>query len=238
MAKLFNIGASALFMALSIAPLQAAPVDISGAVNSDITQYNNGDLYPQTGGILVVGGVTFDLATLNGHTASALAVFTDINPINIAVNQSGINTMYALINSGFGTAGDNIGELKFNGSTGSFVYQLVEGTNVRDHNNGSFENSATDITATASFADSQNPNREVRLDMYTISFGNIGTLNSIDLISNSDPSLGEPFIAGLTGAFVTSAVPEPSTWAMMILGFCGLGFMAYRRKDKLALRAA
>jgi hypothetical protein len=28
-----------------------------------------------------------------------------------------------------------------------------------------------------------------------------------------------------------SAVPEPSTWAMMILGFCGLGFMAYRRKQ-------
>jgi hypothetical protein len=27
------------------------------------------------------------------------------------------------------------------------------------------------------------------------------------------------------------AVPEPSTWAMMILGFCGVGFMAYRRKQ-------
>ena len=27
-----------------------------------------------------------------------------------------------------------------------------------------------------------------------------------------------------------SAVPEASTWAMMILGFFGLGFMAYRRK--------
>jgi hypothetical protein len=26
------------------------------------------------------------------------------------------------------------------------------------------------------------------------------------------------------------AVPEPSTWAMMILGFLGLGWMAYRRK--------
>ena len=26
-------------------------------------------------------------------------------------------------------------------------------------------------------------------------------------------------------------VPEPSTWAMMILGFFGLGFMAYRRKQ-------
>jgi hypothetical protein len=29
---------------------------------------------------------------------------------------------------------------------------------------------------------------------------------------------------------VSSAVPEPSTWAMVILGFCGLGFMAYRKK--------
>jgi hypothetical protein len=30
---------------------------------------------------------------------------------------------------------------------------------------------------------------------------------------------------------ITSAVPEPSTWAMMILGFFGVGFMAYRRKQ-------
>jgi hypothetical protein len=28
-----------------------------------------------------------------------------------------------------------------------------------------------------------------------------------------------------------SAVPEPSTWAMMILGFASLGVMAYRRKQ-------
>jgi hypothetical protein len=28
---------------------------------------------------------------------------------------------------------------------------------------------------------------------------------------------------------VTSAVPEPSTWAMMFLGFAGLGFLSYRR---------
>jgi hypothetical protein len=34
-----------------------------------------------------------------------------------------------------------------------------------------------------------------------------------------------------------SAAPEPSTWAMMILGFCGIGFMAYRRKSKPALMA-
>lgn len=35
-----------------------------------------------------------------------------------------------------------------------------------------------------------------------------------------------------------SAVPEPSTWAMMVLGFMGVGFMAYRRKNKTVFRVA
>jgi choice-of-anchor C domain-containing protein len=35
-----------------------------------------------------------------------------------------------------------------------------------------------------------------------------------------------------------AAVPEPSTWAMMLLGFLGLGFVAYRRKSHSILRIA
>jgi hypothetical protein len=31
-----------------------------------------------------------------------------------------------------------------------------------------------------------------------------------------------------------SAVPEPSTWAMMILGFAGVGFLVYRRRNQTA----
>jgi hypothetical protein len=34
---------------------------------------------------------------------------------------------------------------------------------------------------------------------------------------------------------ISAAVPEPSTWAMMILGFAGVGFMAYRRRNKPAM---
>jgi hypothetical protein len=30
-----------------------------------------------------------------------------------------------------------------------------------------------------------------------------------------------------------AAVPEPSTWAMLLVGFAGLGFVAYRRKSAL-----
>lgn len=35
-----------------------------------------------------------------------------------------------------------------------------------------------------------------------------------------------------------SGVPEPSTWAMMILGFAGVGFMAYRRRNQSASLAS
>ena len=35
-----------------------------------------------------------------------------------------------------------------------------------------------------------------------------------------------------------SAVPEPSTWAMLILGFAGVGYMAYRRRSPAALAVA
>jgi hypothetical protein len=34
-----------------------------------------------------------------------------------------------------------------------------------------------------------------------------------------------------------AAVPEPSTWGMMILGFAGIGFMTYRRRSSAAVAA-
>jgi hypothetical protein len=43
---------------------------------------------------------------------------------------------------------------------------------------------------------------------------------------------------GVVGGEAVSAVPEPSTWAMLLLGFAGIGSMAYRRKSRPALMAA
>jgi hypothetical protein len=47
----------------------------------------------------------------------------------------------------------------------------------------------------------------------------------------------EPWIM-LSEVEFTAAVPEPSTWIMMIAGFVGLGFMSFRRRAKPALMAA
>jgi hypothetical protein len=53
----------------------------------------------------------------------------------------------------------------------------------------------------------------------------------LKLLSADDRQLGDVSIQ-------VNAVPEPSTWAMLILGFAGIGFMAYRRKSRPAMLAA
>ncbi|AUC94710.1 hypothetical protein CWS35_10885 [Bradyrhizobium sp. SK17] len=68
----------------------------------------------------------------------------------------------------------------------------------------------------------------------------------ISVVLASDP-IGHSYVNGyvnigngsLTGQtpFVpqVAAIPEPSTWAMMILGFAGIGFMVYRRRNAPAM---
>jgi len=53
----------------------------------------------------------------------------------------------------------------------------------------------------------------------------------LKLFDSQDHQLGNVWIQ-------VNAVPEPSTWAMLILGFAGIGFMAYRRKSQPAALAA
>jgi hypothetical protein len=81
-----------------------------------------------------------------------------------------------------------------------------------------------------------------------VSFFDIMGLNPASGVDPNDPTafvLGLSFVAdgNFTGTmtpitFEVAAVPETSTWAMMLLGFAGVGYMAYRRKSKPALMAA
>lgn len=67
---------------------------------------------------------------------------------------------------------------------------------------------------------------------------------AIDAVA-ADPGIPFTFTGTYTvgedsasGTFNIANVPEPSTWAMMVLGFAGMGFMAYRRKSKPVLMPA
>lgn len=93
------------------------------------------------------------------------------------------------------------------------------------------------ITATAGGASatftSTNLTPNSTWELETLFFTATGSSTDISLVGNS----GDKYI-GLDDVAV-AAVPEPSTWAMMILGFVGVGFMAYRRKQNgAALRVA
>jgi hypothetical protein len=62
----------------------------------------------------------------------------------------------------------------------------------------------------------------------------------LEFVSLGAPS-GQPPVALLDGVSLTGltgAAPEPGTWAMMGLGFAGLGLVAYRRRRKAPSRSA
>jgi hypothetical protein len=73
-------------------------------------------------------------------------------------------------------------------------------------------------------------------------FDNTGNFSSVQFWGDG---FGEFLVIGGTVHYANlaigapiPAVPEPSTWAMMILGFAGVGFLAHRRRNKAALRFA
>lgn len=85
---------------------------------------------------------------------------------------------------------------------------------------------------------------------YTSDVLNVSSFSSRDFAFNitgafpgfavSEGGLGEPFAANLSGAFAGSggAVPEPASWAMLIMGFGLTGVMARRRNRTMAVVSA
>ena len=72
---------------------------------------------------------------------------------------------------------------------------------------------------------------------YNSVFGGREFSGTIDEVAVYDRGLTASEVASLYASSqtgVVAAVPEPSTWAMMILGFAGVGFMAYRRRPQVA----
>ena len=74
--------------------------------------------------------------------------------------------------------------------------------------------------------------------MATFLFG-AGSVDKYDYIAfsfdaYSSPSLLPSTYLGSMG-FADNAVPEPSTWAMLVLGFAGLGYASHRARSRLLI---
>ena len=68
---------------------------------------------------------------------------------------------------------------------------------------------------------------------FSIFFGAPPASDVVLELVNAD---GQTYQVNLGEPAVVSA-PEPSTWAMMLIGFAGLGFVGYRRARAVALAA-
>ncbi len=110
---------------------------------------------------------------------------------------------------------------------------IVNATSIGGNNNGAFTTSATVSSLVA------NADYLVEMNVFALAHPSGTATTFLDPYLFLDPSLVALGYSIITsdgiGNSMASAVPEPSTWAMMILGFGGIGFMAYRRKSKPAL---
>jgi PEP-CTERM motif len=68
----------------------------------------------------------------------------------------------------------------------------------------------------------------------TATLPSFGTYKYYDFVSTSQ-SGGQNFL--ITGLTMT-AVPEPATWAMMLIGFGGIGFQMRRKRSKMVFQIA
>ncbi|MBR0725069.1 PEP-CTERM sorting domain-containing protein [Bradyrhizobium manausense] len=67
---------------------------------------------------------------------------------------------------------------------------------------------------------------------------NLGNMVWANVLADGPSWTSVTFRDAAFSATITSPVPEPSTWAMIILGFAGFGLLASRRKQEGALGAA
>jgi hypothetical protein len=232
------------------AAAQAAgtPLSIQSGVNSNLYTYTNGTNYPPAGSTVTIGGVDFTLADWYppsfgapdvGVVQSGNGAPTSITIQLPAVTVGASTVFYSLINSAFGTAPNTIGNLTLNfQGGGSFVYDLTEGDNVRDHYNGIYNNSAPNVYGTASYSG------DVRLDAQQITLpgADIGLVLRSITLNNTDTADGNPFLAAFTvvDAASISAIPEPSTWTLMLfgVGMAGASLRMSRRKPAAAATTA
>lgn len=87
---------------------------------------------------------------------------------------------------------------------------------------------ATTATSSGSGDNGADPNEIV---------GITDLLSATSLPSAESFSVFDGPAAGLRYGGVAYATPEPSTWAMLVIGFAGLGFAGYRAKRKAAVAA-
>ena len=229
MSKLAVLAASSLAaaFAIGIAPAQASLVQLSdvnltgqgiGAQTTVLTLQSPGSSTTETGGVNFDGSVfgdaktgasqstTFTFAQLGISNANQLALIVNLSEPG-SENPPSVGP-YTISLNAFSSTGTPLGTFTGSGTQLNQINGGVGGSGIVF----GLDAQQAGILNTALLT----PGNEV----FTVSASFSNAQGGLDVIQ---------------AAGITAAVPEPATWAMMLLGFAGLGFMGYRRKISFRL---
>jgi hypothetical protein len=214
----------------------ASTIDLSPYVNDNVSSYTQGWNYPAPGP-LAIGGVDFTLAGFGGGVGVIQTLGQGESYAITGLDVADAAFAYTIANSRFGGFGSTVATITFTGAGGASVtYDYTEGTTIRDHYYGWYNNIATDIYANAAFIDGAivpDAPGLVRFDVQKFSLAPLMGQNLASITLTDTQGSGQAFLAAVTTA---GAVPEPASWAMLIAGF-GLVGMAARRRATMAVHA-
>lgn len=192
-----------------LATIASAPAKAAVILNYDITfNFNDANLTDVVGHLAINSPPATFPGTFTGAILGSMIDTFTVTFQNPATLPNPTQTLNCSGSGCFNTAG-------FGGFTGL-----------------SFDSSGALIAIGAAInVGGNNANDAIRLLIGNSSLTNTGTNFQFDPLGGGSGNAQ----AGIT---ISAAVPEPSTWAMMLLGFFGVGFMAYRRRGHAAARLA
>jgi PEP-CTERM motif-containing protein len=223
---------------------------VGSAANAQITQINLSPYVNTSYSIGAPVGSTTGTPGIPGTSASITALaFNLLNPgsgnnvwvgstggqsINISTDVVDPSTVYTLFNTLYGQNALPAVSVEFVGSGGATeTFTLVGNTDIRDYNNWEWTDTINGTTTQEWWTNNTNPvpfDQSHRLDaqIFTLSPA-FGTQTLTNIIVTTAPNAGTNYFEPMLTAIDVAAVPEPSTYALMLAGL-GLVALAARRR--------
>jgi len=215
--KRFQFAVVLFFLSMSIAPAFAGDtqVNISNEANSTwcgepYNQPINCSTFPT--GSQTYNSVGFDIPTSNNAWFADVAAQGQSGQVSvkIPVNVKNVKTVYTLMNTLWGSKTKDLLTITFTGTGGaSWTYEIIEGSDTRDYNNGNYLNTIdcrlpsipTKTLGKSGSVSAFTNKKGQRLDMQMFelptSFAG-QTLVSVTITDNGGPEVQRSFLAAMT----------------------------------------